>query len=139
MALAAKKIALVHVAKSRLGLSEDVYRDTLRNVAGVESSTKLNDLGFELLMDYFAGLGFVSDARANDLGMRRGMATPAQVALIEALWREYTKNDGTGVAMGRWLHRSFGVSALRFVTAEKAPKVITALKAMNGRETSATS
>ena len=134
MALERKKIALVHVAKARLGLAEDDYRDILRHVAGVGSSTELDELGFDLLLEHFAQLGFVSDARARDLGARPGMATPAQVRLIRDLWEEYTNGEGTEATLGKWLDRFFGVSALRFVTAEQAPKIITGLKAMKARQ-----
>lgn len=49
--IARNKVALVHVAKARLALSDDEYRDILRHVAGVESSKELDEFGFELLID----------------------------------------------------------------------------------------
>ena len=131
MTLHRKKISLIHIAKSRLALDDDVYRDILRHVAGVDSSRDLDDIGFELVMEYFARLGFESDWRRRTWGERPGMATPRQVEYIRQLWHDYTDGEGTDITLGKWLSRTFKVSALRFVTAVIAPKAITALLSMN--------
>lgn len=131
--IARNKVALVHVAKARLALSDDEYRDILRHVAGVESSKELDEFGFELLMEHLRKLGFESDFQARSWGMRPGFATDRQVELIRHLWREYTDDAGTDIQLGKWLHRFFGVSALRFVTSGQAARIIPALKAMKAR------
>ena len=61
------------------------------------------------------------------------MASFAQIELIRALWAEYTRGRAGEEELGKWLLRSFKLSSLRFLTAEAAPKVITALKAMKAR------
>jgi hypothetical protein len=134
MAIAQKQISLIHVAKSRLGLSDEVYRDILQKVAGVGSSKELDAAGFVAVMDYMEQLGFSSPARArfNGYGLRRNMATPAQVRYIRGLWEQFTDGRGTDAALGKWLRNKFGVEALRFIDADLAPKVITALRKMNG-------
>ncbi|MGB9629078.1 MAG: phage protein GemA/Gp16 family protein [Thermodesulfobacteriota bacterium] len=53
-----KKKALVHIAKEDLHLSEESYRQILKAVAGVESSTKLTREGFEKVMKRFEEMGF---------------------------------------------------------------------------------
>lgn len=42
MPLSRKQIALIHVAKSKLGIAEDEYRSCLVQIAGVESSKDLD-------------------------------------------------------------------------------------------------
>lgn len=129
-----QQIALVHIAKHRLGLTEDAYRDILTYIGGAETSRDLDSTGFAMVMDHLALLGFQSEWRTRNLGERPGMATPAQVSLIRNLWREYTDGSGNDLSLGKWLDRTFGVSAMRFVSKEQAPKIITALKAMKGKK-----
>jgi len=128
-----KRIQLVQIAKRQLGLSDEQYRAALREYAGVESSTKMDDTGFARLMDYFRSLGFVSDKRqasfsSND---RIGMATAGQVNLIRELWNEVS-NGGSEISLNKWISR-FGVSALRFLDDKTAPKVIAGLKGWKAR------
>lgn len=49
-----KKIAVIHITKKELGLSDDEYRDTLEKVTGVRSSRELDEAGFRRLMRFFA-------------------------------------------------------------------------------------
>jgi hypothetical protein len=60
--LAAKKLAVVHVAKTQLGLEDDDYRAILTAEAGVRSARDLNDAGFDRVMARFARLGFASSS-----------------------------------------------------------------------------
>jgi len=122
------KIALLHIAKARLGLSDGAYRDCLRHVAGVASSTELDEHGFEVLMRHFTRRGFVSDYRARGFGERPGMASFKQVNLIRRLWAEATDDEGDDLTLGRWMERRFGVAALRFADQRQAQKIIAALK-----------
>lgn len=58
MAIGRKKKALVHIAKEDLHLDEESYRQILKGVAGVDSSTQLNREGFEKVMMRFQEMGF---------------------------------------------------------------------------------
>ena len=58
MAIGRKKKALVHIAKEDLHLDEESYRQILKGVAGVESSTQLSIEGFEKVMRRFEEMGF---------------------------------------------------------------------------------
>lgn len=134
MTLPRNKIALIHVGRSRLGLGDADYRALLRRVAGVESSTKLNDFTFGLVLQEFVRLGFRSDFAARNIGQRPGMATPAQIARLRADWRRYTTGQGTDRSLGKWLGR-FGASDVRFLTADAAHRAIGALSKMLARKT----
>lgn len=134
MPISAKKLSLVHIAKSRLRLGDEAYRAVLWGAAEVESAAELDEYGFEAVMDRFRQLGFESDFHARGMGERVGMASDKQLELIRTLWAEYTDNQGTDASLGKWLDRIFKVSALRFVTYEIAPKAIAALNKMNARK-----
>lgn len=58
MSLSHKQLALIHVARRKLDLSDETYRTALAKVAGVGSATELDQQGFEALMGLFAYLGF---------------------------------------------------------------------------------
>jgi hypothetical protein len=58
MVIGRKKKALIHIAKDNLHLDEESYRQILKGVAGVESSTRLSREGFERVMKRFQEMGF---------------------------------------------------------------------------------
>lgn len=134
-----RQLALLHVAKAKLGLSDDEYRAVLLGAGGVDSGAKLDAAGLDAVLGYFEHIGFqpLGSVGAH-YGERPGMASPAQVQLIRDLRREY-QGAFDAKALDRWLNRSFGVASLRFADAGVAGKAITALKAMKTRKRSAAS
>jgi len=58
MVIGRKKKALIHIAIDDLHLDEESYRQILKGVAGVESSTRLTKEGFEKVMTRFQEMGF---------------------------------------------------------------------------------
>lgn len=131
--LSAKKIGLLHVARKQLGLSEDEYRAILMGRGGCESSADLDEDGFQSVIEHMNALGFRSEWTSRNFGRRRGMASPAQVELMRKLWADYHGPDDREAALNAWLAKYHKVSALRFVTAEKAKAVLGALRAMVAR------
>ncbi|ABG30066.1 regulatory protein GemA [Roseobacter denitrificans] len=134
MKLTNKQMALLHVAKSKLDLSEHQYRATLVQIAEVTSATELDQDGFDAIMGFFEYLGFTPlTPRAKDYGTRPGMASFAQIELILALWHEYTGGKAGEAELNKWLLRTWKISSLRFLSKAMAPKAITALKSMKAR------
>jgi len=130
-----KQKAIIHIAKSRLGLDEETYRAVLRNVTGKGSAAKLSVYEANRLIDYFVRCGFRIDSRDDrrqrfrDLADRPGMASPAQLRKIEAMWREIAYCDPSR-SLRRFLFNGWRCSDLRFLTAEQAREVIEAIKKM---------
>ena len=48
-----KKLAVIHIVKQELGLSDDEYRDILERETGVRSAKDLDEKGFRRLMRSF--------------------------------------------------------------------------------------
>jgi len=134
MAITKRQVSLLHVAKSKLCLDDEAYRNILQNTAGVTTSTALTPKKFEMVLQHFKRLGFQqAKSTGKRLGYRPGMATPEQVDYIKSLWHTYaTKADDR--SLDRWLHHSFGVSSLRFADRAIAGKAIIALKNMTRRK-----
>ena len=77
MPIGRKKKALVHLAKADLHLDEESYRQILKGVAGVESSTLLNREGFEKVMKRFEEMGFKGLLRHPYHPVPKGRLIPA--------------------------------------------------------------
>jgi hypothetical protein len=126
-----KQLAMIQAAKRQLALTEQEYRNLLGNVGGVGSARDLTPEGFTALIRAFEAFGF---QRTNPpLHVRRGMATPVQLALVEALWRDYA-GDNSGERLRHWLERSYKISALRFMTQDHAAMAINGLRVMLRRK-----
>ena len=138
MPLTRPQNSVIHVAKTKLALSDETYRCLLVHLTGATSSVDLDQEGFEPVMGYFSYLGFEPMKNTGpNYGTRPGMASFAQLELIRALWREWSGTVDKEVdhrGLNTWLRRTFKSDSLRFVTVAQAPKVITALKAMKAHK-----
>jgi hypothetical protein len=127
--------AILHVAKAKLALDDDTYRQCLVRIAGVTSSVELDQAGFEAVMGFFDYCGFRPMGKgAPRYGNRPGMATFAQLELIRELWRElHGQAECDDNHLIAWLLKYHKVASMRFLTLEAARKVIVALKAWKAR------
>ena len=135
MTISKPRKTILHVAKAKLGLDDDVYRQVLVRIAGVTSSTELDQAGFEAIMGFFDYCGFRPLGKgAPRYGNRPDMATFAQLELIRELWRElHDARECDDEALLGWLRKYHKVDSMRFLTMESARKAITALKAWKAR------
>lgn len=135
MTISKQQKAILHVAKAKLGLDDDLYRQALVRIAGVTSSVDLDQDGFEAVMGFFGYCGFRPLSKgAPRYGNRPGMATYAQLELIRELWREvHHQAHCDDAALMGWLRKFFKVDSMRFLTTDGARKAITALKAWKSR------
>jgi hypothetical protein len=129
----AKRIGLLHIARTQLKLSDEDYRTILTRMAQVNSSKELDELGFHAVMKEFERLGFRSRWRKTTGSYREGMATPAQILLMQSLWLEF-RGEEDEPGFRAWLEKFHHASDIRFVTDHKANAVITALKTMARRK-----
>ncbi len=90
-------LAKVHIARQRLGLTEDDYRNLLWDRFGVESSTNLDMQGLHDLLLHFQKLGFAPVKRRD---AENPGGTDAQMRKIEALLAEKGRVEGTDVPWG---------------------------------------
>ena len=106
MHIGRRKKALVHIAKEDLHLDEESYRQILKGVAGVESSTQLTKEGFEKVMKRFQEMGFkgllphsyrpIPKGRLIPLDSPQGLEaiTPRQQDFITYLLEKLNWNEG---------------------------------------------
>jgi hypothetical protein len=81
------KIALIHVTKTKAGLTDDEYRALLFGVAGIDSAADLErEDQFQAIMEAFHRLVFVSSKPLSHWEDSWG-GTARPRAKIESLWR----------------------------------------------------
>ncbi len=68
-----------------------------------------------------------------DLGERQGMASPKQLRMIEALWRDVSRTHNTELrqrALRKFIFRIVGVSDMRSIEKHQVQKIINAMDHM---------
>lgn len=58
-----KKLAVIHIVKKELNLTDNEYRNKLERICGVRSAKNLDDEGFRKLMLYFTRSGYYRSAK----------------------------------------------------------------------------
>ena len=123
-----KLIQLIHIAKSKLQMSDGDYHALLSGVGGKTSSAELTIAELEQVFKAFKSLGFaVKRLPVTDLD--RGLASDAQLAYIKGMW-ELVSREKTERALNRFVKRITGAVHLRFLNVYSAQKVTLALRAM---------
>ena len=122
-------IKLIHVAKTKLGLEDDVYRDILESTTGKTSSKLLTPAQLEAVLDRLKQLGF--EVESNKTGVKN-LADDAQSKLIRHLWLQLYHagqvKNGSEKALAKFIENRVKVSALQFLSTESADMVINHLR-----------
>ena len=123
-----KLIQLIHIAKSKLQMSDGDYRALLVGIGGKTSSAELTVAELEQVFKAFKSLGFtVKKLPVTDLD--RGLASDAQLAYIKGMW-ELVSREKTERSLNRFVRRITGAVHLRFLNVYSAQKVTLAVRAM---------
>ncbi len=122
-------IKLIHVAKTKLGLDDEVYRDILKSTTGKDSSKLLTPAQLEAVLDRLKQLGFTVES--NKTGVKN-LASDAQSKLIRHLWLQLYAagqvKNGSEKALAKFIENRVKVSALQFLSTESADMVINHLR-----------
>jgi hypothetical protein len=125
-----RQLALIHVAKKQLGLSEEEYREILKSQGGTESAKFLDEFGVDRILRFFHTLGFKQTKKAPKRNLKL-LASEAQRAMI------YGLAEDLGWSRERLCGFIDNISAMyrpEELNREEAPKIIEALKAMRARK-----
>ena len=112
-----KKLAVIHIVKKELGLSDQEYRDALEKVTGVRSAKELDDRAFRKLMNYFA--------RSKYYRTGQDSLTFRQKLFIKNLQQQLAWHEDHFV---NFLKKYYKKSALDDLTKKEASNVIESLK-----------
>jgi phage gp16-like protein len=129
------KIALIHVAKKAVSLTDEEYCSLLIGAAGIDSAKDLEyEYQFDEIMNVFKRLGFVSRKTESKSASRfqwtdKWGCTPAQRAKIETMWQTCARVK-TDQALRVFIKRITHVDHPVFLRPALANKVISALGSM---------
>lgn len=127
--------AVINIAKSQLGLDDDVYRALLLRVTGEASLRAMSE---RQRLDVVAelkrkGFKMVSTKKARSLPV----SNKRYVKYIHALWRSCANlgviEDGSRNALRSFVKKRSDVDDPDFLTFDQASPIIDALKAMEAR------
>ena len=137
------QIKMIHALKSALGMTDDVYRTALEIKFGVKTSKALTmSQADKLIADWqeaavLAGTWLRGKEKYESMKERLGMASPAQLRMVEAYWKEVSRAKTVKEREARlrgFVMRIAKVSDLRFLDTDGVRKVVAALKAMKSRK-----
>ena len=137
-----KQRQMIGYFRKLLKLDDDTYRDMLSGF-GVNSSLQLEYNDANSLIDVLKAnavkMGFYEPKLNNyqkyeNLKNRpRGMATPAQLKLINVLWKSVSTKETDAqkeIALNRFIHNITGKNHIHFLEQDDVKKVIKAIKTM---------
>lgn len=138
----------IHAILAASGIGDGAYREILaRAPYCTVSCVSLSAAQADLLIGELMAKGTravrtrYGRAKYEDLGRRCGMASPAKLRKIEAMWRAVSikrTNGERGEALRRFILRLYHVSDARFLTDRQANKMIATLAAMAAHHKPAT-
>ncbi len=114
-----KKLAVIHIVKKELNLSDEEYRAILREAAGVNSATELDDEKFRALMNYFVRSRHY---RVNAYGVTIRQKLFLKYLAQQLQWEE--------AHLANFLHKYYGKSSIDALTKKQASKAIESLKSI---------
>lgn len=117
MAVSRKKLALIHIVKKEIGLTDEAYRKLLREVTGVESASLLDDEGFRKLMNYLVRSPYY---RLNRFGL-----TLKQKLFLQYLGRQLGWDQGH---LSNFLRKYYHKAEINELTKREASRAIESLK-----------
>ena len=125
----ANLIKLIHVAKTKLQLQDELYRDILESTTGKTSSKQLSIAQLEAVLDRLKQLGF--EVKSKNTGVLN-LASDAQSKLIRHLWLQLYQagqvKNSNELALAKFVENRFGVSALQFLSSKNADMLINHLR-----------
>lgn len=131
-------VAKVHVAKAQIGMTDDEYRNVLRDRFDADSSVDLTIGQLHTLLDIFRAHGFqdVPGTKAK-VKPKADLASDAQSKMIRGLWLELRDagvlRDPSEQGLAAFIRRQTGIERLEWLSTAKASQVIESLKAWVAR------
>ncbi len=129
------QIKQIHTLKNILGLDDDLYSDMLASF-DVCSSKDLTvteaSIFISILNDKVKVTGRNCSKKYDEFtGRDNNMATPKQLRLLEVLWSDIcdeTTQEGIKKSLRNFVKKQFHVDDIRFMTKDKASRIIAVLQ-----------
>lgn len=123
-----KLIQLVHIGKTKMGLTDDAYQAFLEGITTKKSCSEMTVRQLEAVLRAMRKNGFGAIPRRVK-PEEKGSASMAQLEYIKGMWAKCARNKSEE-ALLQFVKRIAHVDALRFLDEYSARKVILALRDM---------
>ena len=139
-----KQIKLIKTLQGKLKMPDDEYRLMLSEY-WVNSCTRLSFSDAQAIIEKLEAQAVEKGVwtpyasrplKYDNLGKRRGMASPKQLRKVEVMWKNVSFTHDPHkreLALRRFILRIAAVDDLTFLTSQGASKVITAIQNMKGK------
>lgn len=131
-----KQIAIIHTLTKQLGICDDHYRDML-SAFKVSTSKALSDADAETFISNLRRLvpnaGGYAHKKYDNLPVRPGRASPAQLRKIEAIWKTVSRQPNAAsrkTALDKFCKRILGIESILWIEHDQVNKIIKAMMAM---------
>lgn len=126
-----KWIRNIHVAKTKLNLSDEVYREILLSCAKVTSSSDIKTWNeYNAIMQAFEKLGFkLPKISVSHTNRNPNWMTEKQEKYIRGLWKLVSEKKDEK-SLNSFIKKITGADNIAFVPKSDATKIISALRAM---------
>ncbi|MEJ5227217.1 regulatory protein GemA [Thermodesulfovibrio sp.] len=139
-----KQIKKIHTLKTKLKMTDEEYRlrlsdywvSTSKDLTYEEAEDFIQKLEKEAIEKILWTPHVLVYYRYEDIERVHGMATPRQLRMIEAMWKDvsYLRDETKRLkALRKFVYRITGTDNLRELTFEQARKVINAIMHMKRR------
>lgn len=118
-----KKLAVIHIVKKELNLSDAKYRSILHQVAGVKSAKELDEQNFRKLMNYFVRSKYY---QVNPFGLTIKQKLYIKYLSQELNWEEEHLNN--------FIHKYYHKANLDKLNRREAIRLIESLKSIKQHE-----
>jgi len=118
-----KKLALIHVVKKELNLSDEAYRNILQQTTGVSSAKDLDEAKFKKLMKVFV--------RSPYYRINRDGLTLRQKMLLESLGRDLHWDEKH---LNNFVKKYYHKPSVNVLSRREARKAIESLKHIHARQ-----
>jgi hypothetical protein len=119
-----KKLAVIHIVKKELNLSDTEYRRILKETCGVQTAKELDEVGFRKLLNYFVRSKYYQ-------------VNPQGLTLKQKLYIQYLAKDlgWDKLHLYNFMRKYYGKSNILDFSKEEAIKLIEALKNIKKHQT----
>ena len=131
-----KNLAKIHIAKKELGLTDEIYRDILRNLTGQDSAARINDNQADKVLRLFISKGWKPKYQQELPGIT--IPKDPQSKKIQAMWITLHKagvvKNGSDLALLSFVKRVAQCDRLEWCRDIDKSNIIETLKAWAKRE-----
>ena len=122
-----KQKAIIHVGKQQIGLDDEAYRSILKETAGVTSSTKLDQYGYNRLMTRFNQLGFTPYHQSAAKSGRTTSPSPGKAPLMSKVGALLTELQLPWAYADGMARKMFGVASVNWLDPDQLQSLVAAL------------